>query len=336
MIAMTTAKLIALLCLAICTLCVAAPPQAGKKAEKPVNFVAATNDPIVGDWQGAGGVVAQVVPSGGDGYQANLLKSFDAEGDPMAVLHGARSGQTITFSGDGWTATIDGATFAGNKGDQKFALQHVTRSSPTMNAPPPAGAVVLFDGHNLDAWAKKAGKDWLAEDGGARWKIVDGVAEVVPETDCIITHQRFGDCRLHVEFRTLGTPTNSGVFLQDRYEVNINETYGRTDGTPNGGLDNCTENVRPKVRASLPPLAWQTLDIEFVAPKFDSSEKKTAPARATVLLNGVKIYDNQPLDPPHGAAGRLGEAPTGPLMLQEHGMPVQFRNIWIVETKAGT
>src|SRR4029079_8456217 len=85
-----------------------------------------------------------------------------------------------------------------------------------------------------------------------------------------------------------------------------------------------------------PPLAWQTLDIEFVAPKFDSSEKKTAPARATVLLNGVKIYDNQPLDPPHGAAGRLGEAPTGPLMLQEHGMPVQFRNIWLGETNGGT
>ena len=66
----------------------------------------------------------------------------------------------------------------------------------------------------------------------------DGALEVVPDSDCIITHQKFGDCHLHVEFRTLGEPTNSGVFLEDRYEVNINETYGKTEGTPNGGFDN--------------------------------------------------------------------------------------------------
>jgi len=206
MITMKIVTLLALFCFAAYTVCVAAPPQVGKKVEKPVNFVAAANDPVTGDWQGTGGVVAHLVPGGGDAYQANLLKSFDAEGEPLAVLHGTRSGQTVTFTGDGWTASIDGTTFTGSKGDQKFALQRVTRASPTINAPPPAGAVVLFDGHNLDAWAKKAGKDWLAEDGPARWKIVDGVAEVVPDTDCLITHQKFGDCRLHVEFRTLGTP----------------------------------------------------------------------------------------------------------------------------------
>ena len=208
------------------------------------------------------------------------------------------------------------------------------KTSPTLGAKPPSGAVVLFDGQNLDAWAKKAGKEWLKEDGPARWKLVEGGAmEVVPGSDCILTHQTFGDCHLHVEFRTLVSPTNSGVFLQDRYEVNINESYGKTEGTPNGGLDNCTENTPPKARASLPPLAWQTFDIDFVAPRFDASGKKTANARATVQLNGVTIYQNQELQQPHGAASRLGEAPTGPLMLQEHGMPVQFRNIWLVETK---
>src|SRR4051812_13216986 len=132
--------------------------------------------------------------------------------------------------------------------------------------------------------------------------LLDGAMEVVPGSDCIITHEKFGDCHVHVEFRTLGSPTNSGVFLQDRYEVNINESYGRPETGANGGLDKCTQGINAKARASLPPLDWQTFDIDFTAPKFDSSKKKTAPAKMTVVLNGVKIYDNQELDLPHGAA----------------------------------
>jgi hypothetical protein len=302
-------------------------------AEKPVNFIPAKAGAVVGDWQGQSGPVAQVVATGEGKYQATLLRAFDVQDNVVAVLQGTSSADGIGFTGDGWTGTIRQSHFIASKGSDNLDLQHVARSSPTLGAAPPNGAVVLFDGHNLDAWAKKAGKEWLKEDGAAPWKLVEGNAvEVVPCADCIITHQKFGDCRLHVEFRTLGAPTNSGVFLQTRYEVNINETYGRSDGTPNGGLDNCSQ-VKPKIRASLPPLTWQTLDIDFTAPRFDSSGKKTAPARASVVLNGVKLYDKQDLDPPHGAASRLGEAPTGPLMLQEHGMPLQFRNLWIVPTE---
>jgi len=208
-----------------------------------------------------------------------------------------------------------------------------TPEPPTLGAKPPAGAIVLFDGRNLDAWAKKAGKEWLKEDGPAKWKLVEGGAvEVVPASDCLISHQKFGDVHLHAEFRTLGAPTNTGIYLQTRYEVNINETFGRTDGTFSGGLDNCT-TVKPRVNASRAPLEWQTLDVDFTAPRFDAAGKKTVNARATVFLNGVKLYENQELNPPKGAAGRLGEAATGPLMLQEHGMPAQFRNIWVVEKK---
>ena len=215
----------------------------------------------------------------------------------------------------------------------KPGAQPVTPEPPTLGAKPSTGAVVLFDGKNLDAWAKKAGKDWLKEDGPAKWKLVEGGAvEVVPASDCLISHRYFGDIHLHAEFRTLGAPTNSGIYFQTRYEVNINETFGLTTGTPNGGFDNCTpKGTGPRVRASRPPLAWQTLDVDFTAPRFDAAGKKIAKPRATVLLNGVEIYHAQELDPPTGAAGRLGEAPTGPLMLQEHGMPVQFRNIWLVE-----
>ncbi len=217
----------------------------------------------------------------------------------------------------------------------KSGAYPATPVPPTLGAKPPGGAVVLFDGKNLDAWAKKAGKDWLKEDGPARWKLVAGGAvEVVPASDSLISHQKFGDCRVHLEFRTLGAPTNSGIYFQTRYEVNLNETFGRTDGTPNGGLDNCTpKGTLPAVRASRAPLEWQTLDVDFRAPCFDAAGKKTANARATVLLNGQKLYDEQELHLPTGAAGRLGEAPTGPIMLQEHGMPVQFRNVWVVEKK---
>ena len=209
----------------------------------------------------------------------------------------------------------------------------VASPPPSLGAPPPPGAVVLFDGRTLEAWSKKAGKDWLKPEGPASWKLVDvdgqRVMEIVPGADSLISKGTFGDCSVHVEFRTLVSPTNSGVYLQTRYEVNINESHGRPDLTPSGGLDNCSD-VKPAVRASLPMLTWQTLDIEFTAPRFDAAGKKTATARATVRLNGVVLYENQELNPPKGAAGRLGEAPTGPLMLQEHGQPVQFRNIWVL------
>ena len=206
---------------------------------------------------------------------------------------------------------------------------------PTLGLKSPDGAVRLFDGKNLEAWAKKAGKDWLKEDGPARWQLVEGNAvEVVPSSDSLISRRQFGDCHVHLEFRTLGAPTNSGIYLQARYEVDINESFGRADGPPCGNLGNCTpKGTAPMARASRAPLEWQALDVDFRAPRFDAAGKKTANARATVLLNGQKLYDAQELNPPTGAASRLGEAPTGPIMLQEHGMPVQFRNVWVAEKK---
>ena len=312
---------------------ISAPAASGPKEEKQVHFIPAVPDPLMGDWQGTGSVgAAQVVPLGRGEYKALLLSAFDTEKNVLATLHGTATNGTVSFAGDGWTATIANSRFTGAKENSKFDLHHVTRTSSTMGAKPPAGAVLLFDGSNLNAWARKNGKDWLTEDGPASWKLVDGGAlEVVPGADCIITHQKFGDCHLHLEFRTLGAPCNSGVFFQDRYELNINETYGQTTGTPNAGFDNCTDHAEPRIRPSFPPLAWQTFDVDFRAPRFDANGSKTENASATVLFNGVKIYDKQPLETPHGAARRLGEAAKGPLMLQEHGMPVQFRNIWLTE-----
>ena len=295
-------------------------------------FKPAAADPLVGDWQGTGGVVAQVTLDEHGDYQANVLKQFDAADNLVATLHGQKRDGNVTLKGGGWSSAITGGHFKGTKDGASFDLQHVTRPSPTLGAKAPAGAVVLFDGKNLDAFANKNGKEWIVENGPAPWKIVDGNLEVVPGTGGgIITHQKFGDCHLHVEFRTLGAPSNSGVFLQTRYEADISEGYGKTEGSSLGNLGNCTpKGTFPGVRAARAVLEWQTFDIDFRAPRFDAAGTKTAAARMTVLLNGVKIYDQQELNQPTGAAGRLGEAPTGPLMLQEHGMPLQFRNIWLV------
>jgi hypothetical protein len=320
-----------------------------KKAELAHPFYWAAPDPLRGDWAGQGGFVAQVVraddrlisvsdqlPDQADNgrYHANIFHQFDQPNDkPVAILEGEQSGDGVAFTGDGWTGTIAGGHFKAAKGGESFDLQHVTRTPPMLGAKAPAGAVVLFDGSNMNAWAKMKEKDWLTEDGPSQWHLVPmNALEVVPRTGSLISHEAFGDAKIHVEFRTLGGPTNSGVYIQDRYEANINEVYGRLDGNPCAGFDNCTPaDAKPGIRASRPPLEWQTLDIDFHAPKFDEGGKRTAAPRVTMQFNGTTIYKDRELGPVTLNAARLGEAATGPIQLQEHGMPTQFRNIWVVE-----
>lgn len=288
---------------------------------------------IVGDWQGgAGGYVAQVVAGSNGTFHANLLKRFDATDNLVAVLRGSAEGRGIAFSGDGWAATLANGRLKGKRDAESFDLQSVIRHSPTENAKPPTGAIVLFDGSSLDHWARQKGKEWEQPDGPVTaWRLADGVVETVPGAGSIITKKHFGDCKLHVEFRTLG-PVNSGVYLQARYEIGINESYGRREGSPCGAFGNSPDAPKPKINASLPPFQWQTFDIEFCAPRFDSAGKKTENARATIVLNGVTISGQAEIPSVRGAAKRLGETPAAPLMLQEHGEPIQFRNIWLVET----
>jgi len=301
--------------------------------EEPIDsrFVPAKPDALRGDWEGAKGFVAQMVDVADGKYQANIFAAFDLpDNKPIVVLQG----DGVNFTGDGWTASIKDGHFKGQKGGDSFDLHHVSRVSPTMGAKPPAGAVVLFDGSNADAWATKDGKNWLQEKAGPPdAKIVDGALEVVPGTGGgLISHKQFGDAHIHVEFRTIGAPSNSGVFIETRYEADINESYGRLDGNPNGNFGNCmpAENVT-HIRPTRPVLEWNTFDIDFQAPRFDAAGKKIENGHVTLWLNGVKTYDHADVAPEKGAAGRLGEAPKGPLYLQEHGMPVQFRNIWVVE-----
>lgn len=196
------------------------------------------------------------------------------------------------------------------------------------SVPPPPGAVVLFDGANLDAWEAQDGK------GPAAWKLVPGGAMQV-RGGGIRTRQEFdGHFLLHVEFRCPYEPDdmgqargNSGVYLQGRYEVQILDSYGlESRDNDCGGI---YQVARPRVNACKAPTVWQSYDIDFHAPRFEGG-RKVRPARMTVRHNGVVIHENVEVPLDNTVAG-LGGDPSqpGPIHLQDHGDPVQFRNIWL-------
>jgi hypothetical protein len=209
--------------------------------------------------------------------------------------------------------------------------------------PPPKAAVVLFDGKNLDAWTKTNGKD------AAGWKLVDGGAAQVNGTGNIITKENFdGNFKLHVEFRVPYMPNakgqgrgNSGVYLQGRYEVQVLDSYGLDSKDDDcGGIYKVS---KPLVNACKAPTVWQSYDIEFTAPKC-ADGKITEPAHMTVYHNGVKIQDDVRLarkdkdgkeEIVTNTTAGLGGDPckAGPIMLQDHGNPVQFRNVWLLLAK---
>jgi hypothetical protein len=323
------------------------PKSSPRKTELQHGFFWAAPDALRGDWQGTGDLVAQVVPvadrlfsvqdsipsqEDNGKYEAHLFKAFAQPNDkPVAILLGDLAGGVLTLTGDGWTGTIQNGHFKAHNLTQSIDLEPATRTPPTLGMKPPPGAVVLFDGTNMDQWAKMKEREWLIPDGPSPWHLLPGgVMESVPRKGNLISKKTFGDAYIHVEFRNLGGPTNSGVYIQDRYEANINEVYGSLDANPNGQFDNASA-IKPGIRASRPPLEWQTMDIDFKAPRFGPDGKRTAPPRVTLLLNGIVLYKDQDLGPVILNAARLGEATTGPIQLQEHGMPVQFRNIWLTE-----
>jgi hypothetical protein len=302
---------------------------------KPLLFTYAAPDPATGDWQTAdGSAVAQVYYSPADAaWEANVLAAFDQPSPaPIAVLKGTpTSCSSMTLAGSGWTGTLQGGHLTLQSATQNLDLQRVLRASPTLCQPPPAGAIVLFDGTSFDPWGTIAGKNWLQTGGPSQWKLVDGqpggAMEVVPDAASIVTKQSFGACTLHVEFRTLGTPTHSGVFPEARYQITVLQTYGLLTGNVTGNFGNENPVVNPTIHADRPPLQWQTLDIDFLPP--GSSDAGAGPV-ATVRLNGVTLFDGYALGPPSGAASSFPPAPTGPILLEYHGMPLQYRNIWVV------
>lgn len=193
---------------------------------------------------------------------------------------------------------------------------------------PPADAVVLFDGTSLS--------NWTGRNGAAEWKLENGYMEVVPNTGNITSTQVFGSCQLHVEWSAPSVIKgegqgrgNSGVFLMALYEIQVldcwnNPTYA--DGIT-GAIYG---QFPPLVNACRKPGDWQTYDIIWIAPRFEG-EKLVSPARMTVFQNGILLHHDQILQGPtqHRILAEYQQHPAeGPLMLQDHGDLVRFRNIW--------
>lgn len=305
-------------------------------------------DSVMGDWEGSwelndgsdsGPLAIQVIALGKGQYRAKVMNEFDTREEPIAVLNGQRDDAIVRFEGPGQyeynefqiEAVIKDEQFSGTfKGDASgsVALEKVIRVSPTMGEKPPAGAIVLFNGKNFKQW------QYTGESEGQpiQWKLLkNGAMEVRKGKGSIVTKKKFNDFKLHVEFRTPFMPDargqgrgNSGVYLQERYEVQVLDSYA-LEGKDNecGGIYKIGE---PLVNMCAPPTQWQTYDITFYAPSADRQN-----AQVTVVHNGVTIHDKLKLPRPTGGALDSDVNKPGGIYLQDHGNPVQYRNIWLVE-----
>ncbi|MFW6170407.1 MAG: 3-keto-disaccharide hydrolase [Planctomycetota bacterium] len=242
----------------------------------------------------------------------------------LASLIGRRSGGFLVLSGGPWALVVhpDHCLVINEKGDQIGRLKRMVRESPTMGAKPPKDATVVFDGSDAEQFTKAK----VTEDG----LLMEG-ATVKP---------MFQDFNLHCEFRLPLMPgdrgqgrANSGFYLQSRYEVQVLDSFAKPP--KNNGCGALYQYREPDVNACLPPLQWQTYDIMFTAPRWDADNQKIRNARITVWLNGTKVHDNQELESKTGSGS--DESPTLlPIRLQDHGDPVRFRNLWVIDRGLST
>jgi CubicO group peptidase (beta-lactamase class C family) len=333
---------------------------------KPKEVFTDANDPTMpadfkiqgeyaGEIKGSGKVGCQVIALGKGTFQAVLLPGGlpgeGWDGKDKILMAGQLNGDRATFTPatgqrkylaqepdqfsatskfpptgqKDYTATIAGDTLTGKTDEGvSFELKKVVRKSTTLGAKPPEGAVVLFDGTNTDAW-----------NGGGRLDKATGFLNT--DGHDITTKQKFNNYTAHVEFLLPYRPDargqgrgNSGFYQVDHYEVQILDSFG-LDGKDNecGGV---YTKIAPKVNMCLPPLVWQTYDVEFSNAVMDDG-KKVKNARITVKHNGVVIIDDKEISGPTGGHRNDAEGTPGPLKLQGHGNPLQFRNVWVVEKK---
>ena len=310
-------------------------------------------DPFMGEYEGTYQAdqsrstksTAKVIAEG-PGYYRIVVKAQPLRpGEPtdQFEIYGVQQGTKVNLVGranaDLWHGTIAGDKLVAAPGYYGIGLElrKTTRTSPTEGAQPPANALLLLPfvpGKAPDASAWKGGP-WKPQD--------DGSLQCDPSKSSITTQQSFGDMKLHVEFwlplmaDNFGQArANSGVFLNNLYEVQVLDSFGLVPSMGDCGA--IYDQTRPRVNASLPPERWQTYDITFRAPRMNSDGSVKEKARVTVEFNGIKVQDNTPID--GGTAGHEpgkppANAATGPLQLQDHGNKIRYRNIWLVELKEG-
>ena len=338
---------LAALVLVLCT-----PAQEKKVWTDPADPSLPADFQVQGEYAG-GGTGAQVIALGGGQFQAVVypggLPGAGWDGKSKILLAGRLEGSKALFSpAEGarkylaqkpeefsatrkfppegqkvWTGTVEGPAFLEKTDDGKdLKLEKVTRTSPTMGAAPPPGAIVLFDGKNTDEW--KSGRI----DAKTGFLNTDG--------NDILSKRKFTNYTVHLEFMLPYRPDargqgrgNSGFYQVDHYELQILDSFG-LDGVNNecGGF---YTKAAPKVNMCAPPLVWQTYDVEFTNSVQGPDGKKAKNAVATVKHNGVLIHEAQEISGPTGGHRGDPEGTPGPLKLQGHGNPLQFRNIWIVE-----
>jgi hypothetical protein len=280
-----------------------------------------------GSLNSVGAAGLQIIAEGKGTYRAYLLPG----GLPGAgwnhadriELVGRREASTLTLrapgageASDSFLVTIGMAVVRDGAGRQIGLLRRTLRTSPSMGLQPPAGAIVLFDGK-------------------LNGELVDGkISPTGYLMHGVTTKRPVEDFHLHLEFKTPFMPEargqargNSGVYIQQRYEVQILDSFGLPGETNEcGGL---YKTKRPDVNMCLPPLVWQTYDIDFQAARFDAQGRKVADARLTVVQNGVTVQNY--VDIPNKTGGGKPEGPEPlPILLQNHGNPVEFRNVWMV------
>ena len=307
-------------------LCLSLAATAGARAWSQTFADPATAGPdyaLQGEYAGKvgdAGLGAQVIALGDGTFRSVMLPgglpADGWDGKTRPQIEGRVAGDAVAFEpAGGWQASLQDGKLRGRGPDGEFELSRTIRRSPTEGARPPEGGLMLFDGKNADLWENGR----ITEDG----LLMEGTQ----------TKKGYGSVRLHVEFRTPFMPKargqargNSGVFLSGRYEVQVLDSFGLTgENNECGGIYSLH---KPRVNMCFPPLTWQTYDIDFTAPVFDG-QTKTRNARITVRHNGVLIHDDAEV--PRTTIGSAEGPMLGPIQCMNHGNPVRFRNIWVVE-----
>ena len=239
-------------------------------------------------------------------------------GDPVRLL-GNRTDDFVVLSGGPWVILIhaDHAVLVDPEGRRVGRLERIRRQSPSMGAQPPKSAIVLFDGTGTDQFIKAE----MTEEG-----LLTQGADVKP---------MFQDFNLHLEFQLPYMPAaggqgraNSGVYLQSRYELQILDSFAIEPG--NNGCASLYKFRPPDVNMCFPPLDWQTYDVVFTAPRWAADGSKIGNARITAWHNGVKVHNDVELANKTGA-GKIEEPTLQQIRLQDHGNPVRFRNVWVID-----